>query len=215
MMKKNIGDYNLYVFDLDGTLYDQPRLRMIMAKRLICHYILHPFSVKDAFILQYFRKVKEEWTGSSSEEEIVKKVAEDKNVDIERVRRIVRRWIYDNPLSAVAATKDTALIEWIASLRKKGKKVVILSDYPTADKLLAMGVETDGQYSPDDTRIDELKPSPRGLFVIMEDTGEDPGNILMIGDRMEKDGQCAVAAGTDYLILPRKVKNRKIHEIEH
>lgn len=177
--------------------------------------MFHPFSVKDLFILKYFREVKEEWTQGSSEEEMMKKVAKDKNVDIERVRRIVRRWIYDDPLSAVNATKDTALIEWIASLRKKGKKVVILSDYPTADKLSAMGVETDGQYSPDDTRIDELKPSPKGLFVIMEDTGEDPGNILMIGDRMEKDGKSAVAAGTDYLILPRKVRDRKIYEIEH
>ena len=33
-MKKNINDYSIYVFDLDGTLYDQPRLRLIMALRL-------------------------------------------------------------------------------------------------------------------------------------------------------------------------------------
>ena len=214
-MKKNIGDYNLYVFDLDGTLYDQPRLRMIMARRLICHYLFHPFSAGDLFILKHFRSVKEKWTRNSSEDDMMEKVAEDKHVDIERVRRIVRRWIYDDPLSAVAATRDTALIEWMNSLRQNGKKVVILSDYPTNDKLRAMGVEVDGQYSPDDKRIDELKPSPKGLFVIMEDTGETHDNILMIGDRMEKDGRSATAAGVDYLILPRKVSSRKIYEIEH
>ena len=92
-MKKNIGDYNLYVFDLDGTLYDQPRLRMIMAKRLICHYMLHPFSAGDLFIIKRFREVKEEWTKNSSEDEIMKKVAEDKHVDIDRVRQVIKKWI--------------------------------------------------------------------------------------------------------------------------
>ena len=214
-MKKNIGDYNLYVFDLDGTLYDQPKLRMIMAKRLVCHYLFHPFSAGDLFIIKHFRKVKEEWTKNSSEDEIIEKVASDKHVDIDRVRRVIRRWIYDDPLSVVAATKDTALIDWIRSLRQKGKKVVILSDYPTADKLRAMEVEVDGQYSPDDKRIDELKPSPKGLFVIMEDTGENADNILMIGDRMEKDGRSAEAAGVDHLILPRKVCSRRLNDIEY
>ena len=32
----------------------------------------------------------------------------------------------------------------------------------------------------------------------------------MIGDRMEKDGEAARAAGIDYLILERKRKNRKL-----
>ncbi|MBO4904004.1 MAG: HAD family hydrolase [Lachnospiraceae bacterium] len=212
-MKKNIGDYKLYVFDLDGTLYDQPKLRAIMAGRLMGYYILHPFSAGDLLILQHFRKVKDGWTGNSSEEEIIKKVAADRNTDIDRVRRIVRKWIYDDPLTAVAMTADRKLIGWIKSLREKGKKVVILSDYPTGDKLSAMGVSVDGQYSPDDPRIDELKPSPKGLMVIMEDTGIDADDILMIGDRMEKDGMSAVAAGVDHLILNRRVAGRKINEI--
>ena len=49
----------------------------------------------------------------------------------------------------------------------------------------------------------------------MEDTGENADNILMIGDRMEKDGRSAEAAGVDHLILPRKVSSRRLNEIEY
>ena len=211
-MRKDINDYSLYVFDLDGTLYDQPRLRMIMAVRLVMYYIHHPFSVKDIMILQHFRKVKDARVSGSSDEEVIKTVAENKNTDIERVRRIVGKWIYDDPLSALSKVKDTKLIAWIGELRASGKKVVIFSDYPVKDKLDAMSVTVDGMYDPKDPRIDEQKPSPKGLSVIMQDTGIAAGDILMIGDRMEKDGMSAKAAGVDCLILERNVSKRKINE---
>ena len=212
MMRKNINDYSLYVFDLDGTLYDQPKLRLIMAGRLIGYYICHPFSVKDLIIIMHFRRLKDSWEGNAREEDIIRKTADDLKVSFKRADGVVRKWIYDNPLSALAKTKDEKLIGWIRDLRKKGKKAVVLSDYPTADKLKALGVEFDGQYGPDDTRIDELKSSPKGLSVIMDDTHVMPSEILMIGDRPEKDGECAKAAGVDHLILDRNVKKRKINE---
>ncbi len=214
-MRRNINDYKLYVFDLDGTLYDQPRLRLVMAKRLLMYYMLHPFSVGDLLILQHFRSVKDNWEGSSSEDEIIKRVAEDKKCNTDRVKGIVRKWIYDNPLSALPATKDERLAGWIKKLRSKGRKVVILADYPTADKLRALNIEADGQYRPDDPRIDELKPSPKGLLAVMEDLNIPCEDILMIGDRAEKDGKCAENAGVDHLILARKVGRRNYEEFEH
>ncbi len=210
-MRKDINDYSLYVFDLDGTLYDQPKLRLMMATRLMVYYALHPFRAGELFILQHFRKVKDSWTKSSSEDDIIAQVAKDRKTDEARVKSIVRRWIYDDPLEVIAKTKDTKLIEWIASLRNSGKKVFILSDYPVKDKLNAMCVSVDGMYDPLDPRIDELKPSPKGLNVIMQDTGYAPKDILMIGDRSEKDGMCAESCGVDSLILARKV-NARNHE---
>ena len=211
-MRKDINDYSLYVFDLDGTLYDQPRLRRIMAVRLALYYMLHPFSAGDLMILQHFRKVKDKRVSGSSDEEVISTVASDKNTDPDKVRRIVRKWIYEDPLSVIADVKDTKLINWIGELRASGKKVVVFSDYPSKDKLKAMNTEVDGMYDPDDPRIDEQKPSPKGLFVIMQDTGIAAEDILMIGDREEKDGLSAKSAGVDHLILERSVSQRKINE---
>ena len=89
----------------------------------------------------------------------------------------------------------------------------VLSDYPTKDKLEALGVTVDAEYGPDDARIDALKPSPKGLYVIMEDTKTAPEDILMIGDRKEKDGEFARAARVDALILDRHVSRRHINGI--
>ncbi len=211
-MKKNINDYSLYVFDLDGTLYDQPKLRLIMASRLIGYYICHPFAIRDLIILMHFRSVKDSWKDGSGEDKIIEKTAADLKTTTERTAKVVKKWIYDNPLSALEKTRDEKLIGLIGRLRENGKKVVILSDYPTADKLKALSVEVDGQYGPDDERIDALKPSPKGLEVIMEDTGFSPSDILMIGDRPEKDGECAKAAGVDHLILERNVRKRNLNE---
>ena len=213
MMQKGFNDYKLYVFDLDGTLYDQPRLRKIMAMRLIKYYILHPFSMTDLLILMYFRKVKDSWTESAADDDIIKKVSEDKHTGRDRVARIVRKWIYDDPLFVLRKTRDEALIKRISLLRSDGAKVVVLSDYPTAAKLKALGVSVDGSYGPEDARIDELKPSPKGLWVIMEDFDVAAEDVLMIGDRMEKDGASAEAAGVDFLILDRHVSRRDLDEI--
>ena len=212
MMRRAINDYSLYVFDLDGTLYDQPKLRRIMAVRLALYYGLHPYLAGEVFILQHFRKVKDNWTGSSSEEEIIDKVAEDTGADVHKVQSIVRKWIYDNPLSALYKTRDAALAAWIEKLRNDGKKVVILSDYPTKDKMEVLRISVDRQYGPDDGRIDELKPSPKGLQVIMDDLKIKSDEVLMIGDRMEKDGLCAEAAGVDYIILERSISKRGSYE---
>lgn len=187
------------MFDLDGTLYNQPRLRLIMATRLVRYYVCHPFKVKELVVLQDFRKTKDSWEGDSNESLICKAVAEKHNIEKSYVTGIVQRWIYENPLSAVAATKNVKLLEWIDFLKKNKKTVVILSDYPTQDKLDALQVTCHGQYSTTSERIGELKPSPKGLLIIMEDFKKCPEDTLMIGDRDEKDGECAKSAGVDYI----------------
>ena len=213
MRRKDFYDYSLYVFDLDGTLYDQPKLRMTMALRLMGYYILHPHLVKDLFILMHFRKVKDGWTEGASEEEIIKKVADDLHTDRKRAQSVIRKWIYEDPLNVLKKTRDDDLISLISTLRKRGSKVVVWSDYPTRDKLEALAVEVDASFGPDDERIDELKPSPKGLNVIMSTFGAKPSDVLMIGDRAEKDGAAAAAASVDYVILPRSISRRKTDEI--
>jgi len=221
---RKINDYDVYVFDVDGTLYDQPRLRIIMAGRLLKYYALHPFKIKNLFLLKQFREEKEKWTKEKEstltcfvskecglallDEKICCYIAEQKKISCEKMCDIVKKWIYDEPMDVVNITRDIKLIDYIDSLKDAGKKVVIFSDYPAVDKMKALKCYSDAIYTSTDENIMELKPSPKGLNVIISDFNVNKDRLLMIGDRYEKDGLSAINAGVDYIILKRKVCDR-------
>lgn len=120
----------------------------------------------------------------------------------DKVKTVIETWMYEKPLKAVYETRDEALIGLIQERKAVGQKIFIFSDYPIEDKLNALGLTADGMYASTDERLSELKPSPKGLRLIMEDHGLNPSDILMIGDRMSRDGQAAINAGCDHVILP-------------
>jgi FMN phosphatase YigB (HAD superfamily) len=86
------------------------------------------------------------------------------------------------------------------ALRTAGVAVAVLSDYPAADKLAALELEADILVSAVDPRVDRLKPHPRGLQRVIELAGVEPEKTVMIGDRDERDGECARRAGARWLI---------------
>ena len=224
-LRKNISEYKAVVFDLDGTLYYQRRLRIKMACMLLKHYLCHFWRIKDIFIIKRFREIRENWdeiktvtgeekTGGNSgraglEDSQYTYTAGLMKESRDRVREVVKTWMYERPLGAVYETRDTELIRIIDDIKKRGQKVYIFSDYPIEDKLKALGISADGMYAATDERLGELKPSPKGLRLIMQDHGYGSDDILMIGDRMSRDGLAAANAGCDYLILPKSPLKRK------
>lgn len=221
-MNRKINQYKLVAFDLDGTLYDQKKLRMTMAFRLMGYYISHPLCIKELFVLQKFRSVREHWDELSDAKSQMQDsldqaqycyVGKKMNIDPKKVQDIVNRWIYENPLNALKGCMDQELKSLIDKLRKEGIIVVIFSDYPIEDKLSAMDITVDGMYAATDERLMELKPSPKGLLLIMDDFHVSKQDVLMIGDRDSKDGGAARAAGVDYLILDRNVKRRDLKSL--
>ncbi len=205
------GGYRAFVFDLDGTLYNQTKLRLIMACRLGLYYLIRPHRIKELLWIKTFRKVRDNWEDHAAKEENAGAVSPDDaqyayvakhhHTNPEAVEKTIRRWIYENPLSALSKCTDTRLSEYIASLRENGVPVLIFSDYPIEDKLQALGITADGMYAPGDERAIELKPSPMGLQLIMKEHGLTPSQVLMVGDREVKDGEAARRADVDYVIL--------------
>lgn len=202
----DLEKYDLYVFDVDGTLYFQNKLRLIMATRLIKYYLFHLNRIKDLFIIKDFRSLRDK---AENTDNLYELTAKNNKVSVERVREVITNWIYNNPLDAVKKSRDVRLIEIIKTLQSNNKTVAIWSDYAAKDKLKALSIDCKYVYTAEDERVSELKPSPKGLKLIMEDLSIEPSKTLMVGDRMVKDGEAAKAANVDYLILSKSARKRE------
>lgn len=202
----DFNKYDLYVFDVDGTLYYQNKLRLIMGKRLLMYYLFHPLKFKDLIIIKNFRSLRENAKDTNGLFDITAKKC---NVSVSRVNEVIKKWIYENPIDALIASKDDTLLAIIDKLKANGKTVAIWSDYEADDKLKALHLSTDYVYTAEQERVGELKPSPKGLNLIMSDLNVPKDKTIMIGDRMVKDGEAAKKAGCDYLILSKSKKKRE------
>ena len=202
----DFNKYDLYVFDVDGTLYYQNKLRLIMGKRLLMYYLLHPLKFKDLIIIKNFRSLRENAKDTNGLFDITAKKC---NVSVSRVNEVIKKWIYENPIDALIASKDDTLLAIIDKLKANGKTVAIWADYGADDKLKALQLSTDYVYTAEQERVGELKPSPKGLNLIMSDLNVPKDKTIMIGDRMVKDGEAAKKAGCDYLILSKSKKKRE------
>ena len=202
----DFNKYDLYVFDVDGTLYYQNKLRLIIGKRLFMYYLLHPLKFKDLIIIKNFRSLRENAKDTNGLFDITAKKC---NVSVSRVNEVIKKWIYENPIDALTASKDDTLLAIIDKLKANGKTVAIWSDYEADDKLKALKLSTDYVYTAEQERVGELKPSPKGLNLIMSDLNVPKDKTIMIGDRMVKDGEAAKKAGCDYLILSKSKKKRE------
>ena len=192
----------LVAFDVDGTLYNQRALRLRMAKELLWHAVRR----RDLAILEVIRAYRRTREQLSDEElgdfepELVRRTAAATGRDDATVRAIALEWLEQRPLVHLASCRYDGLVELFGALKRSGKIVGALSDYPARDKLAAMGLAVDLVVSATDADVGRLKPHPLGLQQLMRRAGVAPAATLLIGDRVERDGHAAARAGTRCLI---------------
>lgn len=214
-MQKTLLRYQAVIFDVDGTLYFQPRLRFYMACRLLSFYALHPLRLKELYILRKYRQARELWNEEMSdrnsellEEDQYRYVAEKCNSSQSEVASIVHLWIHEIPLAYLTRCKDIELSRLIRELREHSILTAAYSDYPLAAKLEALHIEMDYLFCSTDAEIGCMKPDPAGMQVILDRLKLPPSDVLMIGDRYEKDGIAAINKGMDYIILDASMPKR-------
>ena len=201
--------YKLLLLDMDGTLYYQRAMQFFMCLEMGAFTIMHPFSLWKLKVISIFRKVREQQKNGLLEKHY-EIVAEVVGRSKEEVQTSIEEWMFARPLKYLPKIKDDKLCSWINTWRAQEKKVVIYSDYPVRDKCEALQITADALYSSDETRIGEMKPSAKGIQVICDDYAVSPQEILVIGDRMSRDGKMAENAGADYVIVEKwKIMRKK------
>ena len=211
---KKLDEYKLVIWDLDGTLYFQKEFRLKMAMVLIQKLVFSPKHWKDAFVILKYRKLREKWdasdVGEGLEERQYAETGKSFRMSGIQVKQTITKWMLEEPLLHLKAYRDEKAAWIICNLQEKGIKTVVYSDYPTVDKLKALEISVQDSFAATDEVIGCMKPNPKGLEYIINKYQIAREDTVMIGDRMEKDGEVAKAVGIDYLILEGKRKDRKL-----
>ncbi len=197
--------YRAFLFDLDGTLYDQPQLRRRMAFELLRSVLINPSRLRDVKILRAFRTLREERRAErkcSLDAAQYRWTADRLGVDEAIVRRITAEWIFSRPLKHLQACRPPGLLELFARLRQQEIKIGVFSDYPVTEKLAALGLNADVCACATDTAIDCFKPDPAGLQFLCAMLKVEPAGCVHMGDRPDIDDPCARACGCESIILP-------------
>ncbi|PWS29210.1 hypothetical protein DHW03_05145 [Pedobacter yonginense] len=211
MMTENSIDWRkikLVIFDVDGTLYDQSKLRWRMLFALLGYYFFRPWRYKDFLILHHFRAEREKkagFFGDNLNQLQYEWCKEQVNLPLSRIKKVVDKWIFDYPNQYLASCKYPDLDFFFQSLRNQHIRIAVYSDYDAELKLKAMNLNVDLSVASTDQSVNAMKPLPNGLIKILTKFSiEDKNSCLFIGDRVELDGECAKRAGVPYLIITKQ-----------
>jgi FMN phosphatase YigB (HAD superfamily) len=199
------------LFDVDGTLYHQPLLRLVMAGELgVAPWFRYaPWNVPRLWrMLSTFRRVREELRALGRPDEPLARLqytraAERAGVSVSDMEAAVEEWIYRRPLKHLPRAVRRGMADVLTGLDARGLRVGVFSDYPVAEKLQAMGLRARMSLEVDATAeaVNAFKPHPRGLEVACEGWGLAPGDVLYVGDRAEVDARGAALVGMPCAIV--------------
>ncbi len=197
------------LFDVDGTLYHAGRLRLEMLRRLAVACLRDPRSgVGAARAIRAYRRAQEELrvsggpAGSLAEAQVELACARS-GLPPDLVRRAVSEWMEEAPLGVLARYVRPGLRELLAGAARRGVACAVVSDYPAAAKLRALGIEGyfQVQVCAQDAGVGAFKPSPAGLLHALRALGVPPDEAVYVGDRPAVDAEAARRAGMGCVLV--------------
>jgi putative hydrolase of the HAD superfamily len=199
------------VFDVDGTLYRQRRLRCHIAYRFARSLALSPAEGVQAWrAIRAYRRAQETLRTQSEPCADVARAqlrlaAQNAGMPVEQVERWVVRWMEREPLSLLSACVMEDLHETLTQARRRGLRLGVFSDYPAVEKLRALGVLDlfDSIVSAQDPEVQRFKPHPRGIEVTLKRLCVAKEQAVYVGDRADVDVEAAGRAGMRCVIVRR------------
>ncbi len=207
----DLSNVRAVLFDLDGTLYYQLPLRILMGLELSTLPGRLRSLEKTRSVLQtikQFRSMREELRhlGNSSywlDELQYHQPAAVVGVEATEVKRIVCEWMFHRPLKYLKWCRRKGVVLFCAEAQRRGIKLGVFSDYPAQEKLKALGLDSYIQLvlCSTDREINAFKPHPCGYLRACDQWGLQPHEVLYVGDRPEVDAKGAMAAGMRCMIV--------------
>ncbi len=199
------------IVDLDGTLYYQKPVQICAGLELLIYYLIHFWRLKELKQILTYRHQHNTQTNFN-----IQTFCKRQNTDITTIQFLVQKWLFLKPLKWIKIFTDKNLICYLRE-NQKNIPIIIYSDYETKEKLKALNFKPDFEFSYDGTNIRYLKPDPQGLTHIANKLNLLPEDILIIGDRQDKDGLAAANFGAEYLILPQNpiMRHKIIKRLKH
>lgn len=192
------------IFDVDGTFYSLKKLYNRMYWELFKYYCGHPGEILDLWILHNFIQARESNAAtlvSDLEKSQYEWAAQASRMPLERVQQVVQKWIFQTALNHIDDCHYPEMVKLFVGLGDRGILTAVFSDYPSQAKLARLGLSPQCIVSSTDKDVSRLKPHPKGLQTVVEKFGIAVQDCLFIGDRDDRDGECARRLGMHYLIL--------------
>ena len=194
-----LKEKSVFIFDLDGTLYSQKKVRLAMAWKLFWHYLLRLNKIKELQALYQFRVCREMSDFKEmSIEDICHILSAKICLDFNIIKDVITKWMFDEPLELIKHYSYKDVCSFISKTQEKGKIIIIYSDYPVERKLNALKINPNLIFTSEDPRIHELKPSSKAMTLISGSVSQPICEIIYIGDRDEKDGASAKLLDISY-----------------
>ena len=181
--------FMIYIFDLDGTLYNKKGLKIRMIFRAL--QAKHPISML-AMERSSRREISGIDTGNITYETLFEKMASRSGKSIESVRAWYESWYMPTMVDEIRRhfPLRPGIKQCLEGFKAKGDRMAILSDYGCIrEKLDALGLDASlFDELIDAPSIGGYKPAPTVFKKTLKILGAEPKDCLMIGDRPERDG---------------------------
>ena len=195
----------LVIFDVDGTLYNQKKMRIYMFIEIVLFLIMNPRKYNEIKVLKEFREQREIQSNkniTNLKNSQYEWAAQKLKVEPLYVKKIVDEWIFKRPLKYLVKCRCDGVRMLFQKLKNQGIKIAIYSDYPSKKKIQVLGLSADLIVSSIDKNIDRFKPDPKAvLYILKKLRVNKPENCLFVGDRYDKDQACAENASVASLII--------------
>lgn len=214
---QNIVLHNIkgILLDVDGTLYCQTPLRMVMAILLLLSNFYNPRELfrKLKVIIQYRKSQELMRTGGNQKEcdkNQIMYTAESTGEHPSYISAVIKEWFEERPLPFIPLCRKRGMKKAIYEWYKNGIRLGVFSDYPVEAKLNALGIAGffTAIVSANDPDVHGFKPDTNGFAVAARKMGLAPSEVLYVGDREEVDGVGAINSGMKSAILKKGFKKR-------